>query len=584
MSVEQDIFLIGVTGSRKNITRMLNAAIRNVAKGDPIVESDDIAALNLKLGYFTGREGHNIGIFDLLDEECMKDETVIGKKEAFYNKVKACANCPFDCPNSKLKSEAQPLEYGSKEMEEYCPWPDPYYAEDAPTEPNRYIEVVRVEEGVNDYTAKFSWYLYEGFGPSDWAGWEDIARLYDCRVFVDDDYYRNGEFMKFESSTIYEPGGETHRFESGTTGKEYDEFMDKLAELYPERYRPLRTKYLKEKEDEKERQHLEKERHIKLNYAVWSRLASWEEDGVKAINGVYDRLLKDALCYDAEDPDSISAEDILSVLKVRAEKWKDVNDEFANCYENLVLSFNDDFEQKKKEFEAMDDKWIDEILAGSDDEPTSQYPIDESGHAVIPEGTTRIDDYAFLQCDKLVSVSIPNTVEEIGEGAFGSCKNLISITLPSALKLIDEAAFFGCEKLSNVEIPAGLQRIEARAFAECSSLEDIEIPIGVKVADDAFRDCPCDVAAEISRWNKFKTVKQMTKAVKAAITNGMLHISEELDCMIVMFCTKQYRIVFDYRKNKIFYTINIKNTEYHSWTIHEEKVLKTFLKLYESSK
>ena len=47
MSVEQDIFLIGVTGSRKNITRMLNAAIRNVATGDPIVESDDIEAVNL---------------------------------------------------------------------------------------------------------------------------------------------------------------------------------------------------------------------------------------------------------------------------------------------------------------------------------------------------------------------------------------------------------------------------------------------------------------------------------------------------------------------------------------------------------
>jgi len=250
MSVEQDIFLIGVTGSRKNITRMLNAAIRNVAAGDPIVESDNIEAVNLKLNYFTGREGHNIGIFDLLDEECMKDEAVIGKKEAFYYRVKACANCPFDCPNSKRKSDAQPLEYGSREMEEYCPWPDPYYAEDAPMEPNRYIEIVRVEEGEKDYTAKFSWYLYECYGPTDWADWEDIARLYDCRVFVDDDYYRNGEFMRFESATIYEPaedGVKQTRLESGTTRKEYDEFMDKLAGLYPDRYAPIREKYLEEK-------------------------------------------------------------------------------------------------------------------------------------------------------------------------------------------------------------------------------------------------------------------------------------------------------------------------------------------------
>ena len=466
-------------------------------------------------------------------------------------------------------------------MEEYCPWPDPYDAEDAPTEPNRYIEVVRVEEGTNDYTAKFSWYLYESFGPSDWADWEDIARLYDCRVFVDDDYYRNGEFMRFESATIYEPGGEKHRFESGTSGKEYDEFMNKLAELYPERYRPLRTRYLKEKEDEKERQHLEEERHIKLNHTVWSRFASWEEDGVKAINGVYDRLLKEAVCYDPDDPDSISAEDILSVLKVRAEKWKDVNDEFANCYENLVLSFNDDFEQKKKEFEARDDKWIDEILAGSDDEPTSQYPIDENGHAVIPEGTTRIDDYAFLQCDKLVSVSIPNTVEEIGEGAFGSCKNLISITLPSSLGFIEEAAFFGCKGLRSIVIPNGVKMIDARAFAECTSLTEVHLPAGVAIDSSAFNGSPSYMYFE------FGTVKQMINAVGEAISNGsLLHFSGEPDNTTQIYHTKKFKekIVLRYRKNKIFYTVFAHKTIYESWTIHQEKVLENFIKLYESTK
>ena len=122
-------------------------------------------------------------------------------------------------------------------------------------------------------------------------------------------------------------------------------------------------------------------------------------------------------------------------------------DRFIAALERLMTA--DDFSQ-----------YIDKV----GDESNLTYPIDENGHAVIPEGTTVIDDYAFLQCNKLVSVSIPDTVEEIGEGAFGSCKNLISITLPSALKLIDEAAFFGCEKLSNVGIPAGLQRIEASAL------------------------------------------------------------------------------------------------------------------------
>jgi len=589
MSVEQDIFVIGVIGSRKNITRMLNAAIHNVVAGEPIVESDDIETTNRKLGYFTGREGHNIGIFDLLDEECMKDEAVIGKKEAFYNRVKACENCPFDCPNSKLKSDAQPLEYGSKEMEEYCPWPDPYYAEDAPTEPNRYIEMVRVEENEKDYTAKFTWYLYETYEPSDWADWEDIARLYDCRVFVDDDYYRNGEFIKLDSATIYEPGGEKHRFESGTTREEYDKFIDKMAGLYPERYSPIRTRYLKEKEDEKERQQLEEDRQIKLHYTAWSRFASWEEDGIKAIKGVYDGFIEDSFIY----PNSISAQDILNVLKVRAEKWRGVNDEFAGCYEELIRNFNDDYEQKRKELEAEkaatasddDYKWLDEILnvptESQDDENESLYPIDGNGHAVIPDGTTVIDDYAFLQCNKLVSVSIPDTVEEIGEGSFGSCENLESITLPSSLRFIDEAAFFGCKGLRSVVIPGGVKMIDARAFAECTTLSKVHLPAGVAIDSSAFNGSPSYMYFE------FGTVKQMINAVGEAISNGsLLHFSGEPDNTTQIYHTKKFKekIVLRYRKNKIFYTICVHNTLYDSWTIHQEKVLKNFIKLYESTK
>lgn len=358
MSVEQDIFVIGVIGSRKNITRMLNAAIHNVVAGEPIVESDDIETTNRKLGYFTGREGHNIGIFDLLDEECMKDEAVIGKKKAFYNRVKACENCPFDCPNSKRKSDAQPLEYGSKEMKEYCPWPDPYDAEDAPTEPNRYIEVVRVEEGTNDYTAKFSWYLYESFGPSDWADWEDIARLYDCRVFVDDNYYRNGEFMRFECATIYEPtedGVKQTRLESGETRKEYDEFMDKLAELYPERYIPIRERYLKEREEEmayqREMKRLEEKYQLiePIHNKTWDSFTSAEEKGIDFVKEVYASCLEQVTKRIAW----VDIDSLLQVLMVRAEELKGVNDNLSHCYVDLLRGFRHDYEKKVKELKEQ---------------------------------------------------------------------------------------------------------------------------------------------------------------------------------------------------------------------------------------
>ena len=452
MSIEGDLVRVTVKGSRESIIKMMNAALKSFKSDNVIADSDDAKTMNSKLEMFAGEEGKDIGIPDLLGQ---------GKEgDSFVRK----------------------------------------------------IEFVRIEDDSRGLVAKFSYYLgeaclyLEDMGYSaDYldsvTNWEAVALQYGCTVFLDDDRYSNGQFIRFGDATIYDASdGELHRLhlESGSIydDKEYPFFLKTLAHLYPDHYG-----------------------------------VDWEH-------------------YHSKHPEvEISEDECLA--------W---------------------FNEQKQPWDQKEDSETEE------DEPTSQYPIDENGHAVIPEGATRIDDYAFLQCDKLVSVSIPNTVEEIGEGAFGSCKNLISITLPSALKLIDKAAFFGCEKLAGIEIPTGLQRIEARAFAECSSLDDIEIPIGVKVADDAFRDCPCDVAAESSRWNKFKTVKQMTKAVQAAIANGMLRISEELDYMVIVFCTKQYRMVFDYRKNKIFYSIYIKNTVYHSWTSHEEKVLKTFLKMYEFSK
>ena len=61
--------------------------------------------------------------------------------------------------------------------------------------------------------------------------------------------------MRFESATIYEPkeGGVKRAYlESGRTRKEYDEFMDKLAGCYPERYLLIRERYIEEREDEPE--------------------------------------------------------------------------------------------------------------------------------------------------------------------------------------------------------------------------------------------------------------------------------------------------------------------------------------------
>ena len=45
----------------------------------------------------------------------------------------------------------------------------------------------------------------------------------------------------------------------------------------------------------------------------------------------------------------------------------------------------------------------------------------KDGVAIIPEGTTEIEQSAFEDCASLKSVSIPNSVTSIGDNAFANC-------------------------------------------------------------------------------------------------------------------------------------------------------------------
>jgi hypothetical protein len=72
------------------------------------------------------------------------------------------------------------------------------------------------------------------------------------------------------------------------------------------------------------------------------------------------------------------------------------------------------------------------------------------GHAVIPEGTVDIPEYAFYQCDGLVSVAIPTSVTTVGSHAFGWCDELASVFFPASVQTVGQYAFDFCPKLTYV--------------------------------------------------------------------------------------------------------------------------------------
>ena len=99
---------------------------------------------------------------------------------------------------------------------------------------------------------------------------------------------------------------------------------------------------------------------------------------------------------------------------------------------------------------------------------------------IIPNSVTSIGERAFYGCSKLTSVTIPNSVTSIGKSAFYDCSSLTSVIIPNSVTSIGESAFYGCSGLTSVTIPNSVKSIGFGAFQYCSSLTSVSIPSSVK--------------------------------------------------------------------------------------------------------
>ena len=102
------------------------------------------------------------------------------------------------------------------------------------------------------------------------------------------------------------------------------------------------------------------------------------------------------------------------------------------------------------------------VLFNKDKTTLIAYRAKETNY-VIPNGISRIGDYAFWGCKSLTCINIPNRVTTIGKGAFAQCKSLTSINIPNSITTIENWAFRGCNLPSHIQSDI-IQRFGKKCF------------------------------------------------------------------------------------------------------------------------
>lgn len=123
----------------------------------------------------------------------------------------------------------------------------------------------------------------------------------------------------------------------------------------------------------------------------------------------------------------------------------------------------------------------------------------------IPDSVTSIDALAFANSDCLTTVVLPNNLTTIKSNMFEDCQGLVSLTIPDSVTSIDALAFANCTSLTSVVLPDDLISIGPGAFSGCKAITSITLPDSVTILEDYLFE-KCTSLASVRLPEKLQTI------------------------------------------------------------------------------
>ena len=116
-------------------------------------------------------------------------------------------------------------------------------------------------------------------------------------------------------------------------------------------------------------------------------------------------------------------------------------------------------------------------------------------NVVLPDSLVEIGHKAFMRCGSLAELHIPDSVTNLGDNICEECSALENVILPNDLVVIPNSAFRDCMSLSEIDFPQSLERIEEMAFMASGLSGIVEMPLHLEY-----------VGASAFYWTKIEKV------------------------------------------------------------------------------